>query len=77
MSTAGLLELVLASEPAVTIIPATDLLDLDDAARINTPGEEHGNWTIRLTRSQVTAALRSLGHQLRASGRVLGRADGC
>lgn len=77
VSTAGLLELVLASEPAVTVIPATDLLDLDDAARINTPGVEHGNWTIRLTRPQVTAALRSLGHQLRASGRVLGRADGC
>lgn len=46
-----LLELGLASQAALVVVPLQDLLELDDRARFNTPGTSEGNWTWRLQQS--------------------------
>ncbi len=38
-----------ASVACIAIVPVQDLLDLDEASRMNTPATETGNWTWRLT----------------------------
>jgi 4-alpha-glucanotransferase len=53
----GLIEIALKSRPELAIIPAQDVLGLGSAARMNRPGETHGNWSWRLERDQLTAEL--------------------
>jgi 4-alpha-glucanotransferase len=43
-----LLELALASNAELAVVPLQDLLELDDRARFNTPGTTEGNWSWRL-----------------------------
>jgi 4-alpha-glucanotransferase len=43
-----LLELALASQAELAVVPLQDLLELGDEARFNTPGTLGANWTWRL-----------------------------
>ncbi len=45
------------SAAALCVFPMTDLLHLDDGARLNTPGHVSGNWQWRLERDALTPAL--------------------
>ena len=51
-----LIELALASRPALCMIPAQDVLGLGSEGRMNTPGEPLGNWAWQLETGQLTAA---------------------
>jgi 4-alpha-glucanotransferase len=53
----GLIELAYASRPRLAIVPAQDVLGLDDEARMNRPGVSDGNWSWRLERGALTPAL--------------------
>jgi 4-alpha-glucanotransferase len=53
----GLIELALGSRAALSIIPAQDILGLGSEARMNRPGEMHGNWSWRLERGELTDEL--------------------
>jgi 4-alpha-glucanotransferase len=50
----ALIEMALAAEADLSIIPAQDLLGLGAEARMNTPGREDGNWSWRLEEGQLT-----------------------
>ncbi len=65
-----LIELALASRPALCMIPAQDVLGLGSEARMNTPGEPLGNWAWRLEHGQLTDAL---AERLRAATEATGR----
>ena len=52
-----LIRLALASRARVAIVPAQDLLSLDNDARMNTPGRGDGNWRWQLERGQLDDAL--------------------
>lgn len=65
-----LLELALSSRASVCMIPAQDVLGLGSRARMNTPGEAHGNWTWRLEAGALTG---QLAERLRESTRAAGR----
>lgn len=58
---------LLHSAADTVIIPLQDLLGLDGASRMNTPGEPEGNWTWRCAEESMTdelsAQLRELTHQ--------------
>jgi 4-alpha-glucanotransferase len=47
---AALIRLAWESKAALAIVPLQDLLNLDSAARMNTPGRAAGNWRWRFTR---------------------------
>ena len=66
-----LLELGLASDAGLMVVPLQDLLHLDDSARFNTPGTVGGNWSWRLHRldQAVEDALKGYGER----GSVWGR----
>jgi 4-alpha-glucanotransferase len=67
----SLIELALGSVAGRAIIPAQDVLGLGDEARMNRPGAAMGNWTWRLRRGQLTAALaRRLRARTEAHGRL-------
>jgi 4-alpha-glucanotransferase len=51
-----LIELTLTSRAALSMLPAQDVLGLGSEARMNTPGERHGNWSWRLEPGQLTRA---------------------
>jgi 4-alpha-glucanotransferase len=51
------IRLSLASVADMSIIQMQDLLDLDNSARMNTPGTTSGNWTWRYRREQLTAQI--------------------
>jgi 4-alpha-glucanotransferase len=53
----ALTRLAFASAARVAIVPAQDLLGLGSEARMNTPGRMEGNWSWRLRRGQLSAAL--------------------
>jgi 4-alpha-glucanotransferase len=53
----GLIELALRSRANLSIIPMQDVLGLGSDARMNRPGETEGNWSWRLERGQLDAAL--------------------
>ena len=46
----------LSSRSDLAMIPAQDVLGLGSEARMNTPGEPHGNWRWRLEPGQLTPA---------------------
>lgn len=52
-----LIRLAMASVARLCIIPCQDLLELDDSARFNRPGEANGNWQWRLQPGQLTQGL--------------------
>ncbi len=45
------------SKAETVIVPLQDYLELDSAARINTPGTEKGNWEWRFTQDDLTDSL--------------------
>lgn len=47
----------LASVGQLAILPMQDLLELDSAARLNTPGTTHGNWSWKLSAESLAPAL--------------------
>ena len=51
-----LIERALSSRAALAMIPLQDVLELGSEARMNTPGQELGNWTWRLEPGQLTDA---------------------
>jgi 4-alpha-glucanotransferase len=51
-----LIELTLSSRAALSMLPAQDVLGLGSEARMNTPGERHGNWSWRLQPGELTPA---------------------
>jgi 4-alpha-glucanotransferase len=52
-----LMRLALSSRAGLAIVTAQDLLGLGAAARLNTPGTAHGNWSWRLEAGALTADL--------------------
>jgi 4-alpha-glucanotransferase len=66
----SLIEVVHKSHPALSIIPAQDVLELGSEHRMNRPGTQTGNWRWRLRRGQLTEELAArLRESTRASGR--------
>jgi 4-alpha-glucanotransferase len=53
----GLIEIAHRSRAALSIIPAQDVLDLGNDARMNSPGTREGNWSWRLKRGELTDTL--------------------
>ena len=49
------LKAVVSSPAIAAFAPAQDLLRLGSEARLNTPGKAAGNWTWRMTASQLAA----------------------
>ncbi len=49
-----------ASVARIAILPVQDILGLDAEARMNTPGNTHGNWKWRLRKKQLTAQVESM-----------------
>ena len=49
-----LIELAMASQASLCIIPCQDVLGLDKSARFNTPGRATGNWQWQLTPDMLT-----------------------
>ena len=49
-----LIELAMASQANLCIIPCQDILGLDKSARFNTPGRATGNWQWQLSRDMLT-----------------------
>jgi 4-alpha-glucanotransferase len=52
-----LIDAVLQSSSSIAIIPMQDLLGLDNAARMNVPGQAKGNWTWRMNSAAITDEL--------------------
>jgi 4-alpha-glucanotransferase len=59
-----------ASVADLAIIQMQDLLDLDNTARMNTPGTSQGNWTWRYQAEQITP---HLTERLRVMTHLYGR----
>ena len=66
-----MIRLALASVADMAIIPMQDLLNLDNSARMNTPGYPAGNWVWRYTPEQLGS---SIADRLRLLTNVYGRA---
>ena len=67
----GMIEMALASKAFLAVIPAQDLLELGNEARMNSPGTCEGNWTWRLLPGQLDeATLARLGSLAGRHGRV-------
>ena len=66
-----LLELALASQAELAVVPLQDLLELGDEARFNTPGTVGGNWSWRLGApvAELTGALGGYGAMAARYGR--------
>jgi 4-alpha-glucanotransferase len=50
----ALIRAACASVAALAVVPLQDLLGLDSAARLNTPGTAHGNWSWKLPQAALT-----------------------
>ncbi|HYP18600.1 MAG TPA: 4-alpha-glucanotransferase [Chloroflexia bacterium] len=64
------IRLALASVADMAVIQMQDLLDLDNSARMNTPGTTMGNWTWRYRREQLDHVV---AERLRTLTRIYGR----
>ena len=60
----------MASVADTVVVPVQDLIGLGGDARMNTPGEEAGNWTWRLGEDALTG---DLAARLRALTETYGR----
>ena len=69
-----LLELGLASQAQLLVVPLQDLLELGDEARFNTPGTISGNWSWRLDRplAALEGPLFGFGQMAARYGRAAG-----
>jgi 4-alpha-glucanotransferase len=67
----GLIRSVYTSVADICIVPVQDILGLDSAARMNTPGEEKNNWTWRLASGALT---HESAHALKRLAQITGRA---
>jgi 4-alpha-glucanotransferase len=65
-----LLELALSSRPALTMVPAQDVLGLGSEARMNMPGTTGASWRWRMEPDALTDELAA---RLRASTQEAGR----
>ncbi|HLY93953.1 MAG TPA: 4-alpha-glucanotransferase, partial [Gaiellaceae bacterium] len=70
----GLIEIAMKSRASLAIVPVQDVLGLGSDARMNRPGEIHGNWQWRLRRGQLTEELAARLREATVSGRRLPRA---
>ncbi|OWK69686.1 malto-oligosyltrehalose synthase [Pedobacter sp. AJM] len=52
-----ILRAVYSAVAAIAIVPVQDILNLDESARMNTPGRNSGNWKWRLTREKLDNSL--------------------
>lgn len=66
----GMIRAVYTSVAEMAIVPVQDILSLGSDARMNTPGEERGNWSWRLPRAALT---RQHSERLRQLGVIAGR----
>jgi 4-alpha-glucanotransferase len=66
----AMLRTTLGSVARMAILSAQDLLQLGSEARLNTPGTAQGNWSWRMTQSDLTAPLAA---QYATLNRVFGR----
>jgi 4-alpha-glucanotransferase len=66
-----LIELALSSRAALAMLPAQDVLGLGSEGRMNTPGEQYGNWAWRLEPGHLTDAH---AKRLRLATEAAGRA---
>jgi len=67
----GLIRQALGSRARLAVVPAQDVLGLDNAARMNFPGRAEGNWSWRLRRGQLSDDLAArLREETAAAGRV-------
>ncbi len=67
----SMIRAALASRAWLSILPVQDLLGLGSEARMNRPGTIRGNWTWRLDRGALTAALAArLRAETHAAGRI-------
>ncbi len=62
--------LIMRSCARLSIIPVQDYLELDDKARINTPGTNNGNWNFRLKKNMLTE---ELAEEIRKMTKMFGR----
>lgn len=53
-----MIELALDSKANMAVIPMQDILGLDQSARMNVPGQAHGNWLWRLLPEQLTDSVK-------------------
>lgn len=53
-----MIRLAMASTAHTAIVPLQDILGLGSEGRMNTPGQESGNWTWRFQTYQLTEAMR-------------------
>jgi 4-alpha-glucanotransferase len=67
----GLIEIAMQSRAALAIVPAQDVLGLGTDARMNRPGQVHGNWRWRLARGQLTKELAARLREATGRGRRL------
>jgi 4-alpha-glucanotransferase len=67
----GLIEVAMSSRARLAIVPAQDLLSLGSDARMNRPGQVHGNWRWRLRRGELTDDLAARLREATADGRRL------
>jgi len=65
----SLIELAMGSRASLAIIPAQDVLGLGSEARMNRPGETHGNWSWRLEPGQLNGELAARLRAAAANGR--------
>jgi len=61
--TTAMLDTVFASNALLALVPLQDLLQLDNAARMNVPGTVDGNWQWRFQWSQLPENLASVLHE--------------
>jgi 4-alpha-glucanotransferase len=73
-----LLEVALASEAELAVVPLQDLLELGTEARFNTPGTTVGNWSWRLARpiEDIAGPVHGYGAMAARHRRGPGAADG-
>ncbi len=69
----GLVHIAHRSRAALALIPAQDVLDLGNDARMNVPGTRTGNWSWRLRRNQLTADVAARLRESTRAGRRLAR----
>jgi 4-alpha-glucanotransferase len=65
----------MASPATLAILPMQDVLGLDGAARMNTPGTIEGNWRWRLMPARLDAPARWLQDLAATFGRTSGSTD--
>ncbi|HEX8714751.1 MAG TPA: 4-alpha-glucanotransferase, partial [Solirubrobacteraceae bacterium] len=67
----GLIEIAMRSRASLAIVPAQDVLGLGSEARMNRPGQVHGNWLWQLERGQLGPELAARLRDTTARGRRL------